>query len=145
MDANTQLQQASELIKQKRYHEAKSILVMVDHPTAREWLAKIDTLLNDPFMAQSQQPAYPPQQYPPQYNAVPPKSYIGASMGLFLFYFFFWIPGIIFNIMYINEANRIQKETGQTPAGVGCLYIMLLPNILVCGLIIVAIATSGSR
>lgn len=151
MDVNSKLQYASDLIKQKRYQEARNVLVNIDHPTAKQWLAKIDSILQDPFAGQTSQPTYPPQQYqqqaayPPQYNPALQKSYIGASMGLFVFYVLFWLPGIIFNIMYINEANRIKKETGQTPAGTGCLYLMLLPNLLICGLIIVAIASSGSR
>jgi type VI secretion system protein VasI len=35
---------ARELIQEKRYDEARAILVTVDHPTAREWLARIDNL-----------------------------------------------------------------------------------------------------
>lgn len=33
---------ARELIKEKRYPEARAILKTIDHPTAREWLAKLD-------------------------------------------------------------------------------------------------------
>ncbi|RMF82796.1 MAG: hypothetical protein D6737_00605 [Chloroflexi bacterium] len=36
--------EARDLIKQKRYQEARAILVHVDHPTAQEWIAKIDQL-----------------------------------------------------------------------------------------------------
>lgn len=36
--------EAKELIKQKRYDEARFILKTVDHPTAQEWLAKIDQI-----------------------------------------------------------------------------------------------------
>jgi len=148
MDVNSQLKSASDLIKQKRYQEAKNILVTIDHPTAKQWLAKIENILmDDPFAGQTSTPIFPSQQYQqqnymPQYNPALQKSYIGASMGLFVFYVLFWLPGIIFNIMYINEANRIKKETGQTPAGMGCLYLMLLPNLLICGLIISAVVSS---
>jgi 4a-hydroxytetrahydrobiopterin dehydratase len=34
--------QARELIKQKRFDEARAMLHSIDHPTAREWLAKLD-------------------------------------------------------------------------------------------------------
>ncbi|PJF39620.1 MAG: hypothetical protein D6737_00610 [Chloroflexi bacterium] len=34
--------EARNLIKQKRYQEARAILVHIDHPTAKEWIAKID-------------------------------------------------------------------------------------------------------
>jgi hypothetical protein len=36
---------ARELITQKRYDEARKILETVDHPTARMWLRKLDTLV----------------------------------------------------------------------------------------------------
>ncbi len=45
-----QLLRARSLIEQKHYTEARSILVGIDNPTAREWVAKIDKLaLGDPF------------------------------------------------------------------------------------------------
>lgn len=40
--AREKMQRARELIEAKRYDEARRILRTVDHPTAREWLAKID-------------------------------------------------------------------------------------------------------
>jgi hypothetical protein len=146
MDNNSQMQLARDLIKQKRYQEARNILIKINHPTAKEWIVKIDDILDDPFSGQIQKPTkplqiYPKQSYQPQYNSVSEKSYIGASMGLFLFYMFFWLPGLIFNIMYLNEANRVKEQTGKTPAGMGCLQLMLLPNLLVCFLIILAVVS----
>jgi len=38
------LQEARSLIKEHRYDEARHILIKVDHPTAREWLAKLDKI-----------------------------------------------------------------------------------------------------
>lgn len=35
---------AKELIQEKRYDEARAILQTIDHPTAREWLAKLDKI-----------------------------------------------------------------------------------------------------
>jgi hypothetical protein len=32
--------------------------------------------------------------------------------------------------MFINEANRVQKETGRTPSGVGCLWATLIASIV---------------
>lgn len=42
--AKEQMEAARELIKAKRYNEARGILRNVDHPLAQEWLAKIDQL-----------------------------------------------------------------------------------------------------
>lgn len=39
-----QMAKAKDLIKQKRYAEARRILVKIDSPTAREWLAKLDKI-----------------------------------------------------------------------------------------------------
>lgn len=44
-----QLQQARDLITQKKYHEARSILLWMDHPTAKAWLAKLDQIAPDSF------------------------------------------------------------------------------------------------
>lgn len=35
---------AREMIKEKRYDEARALLKTVDHPTARDWLAKLDKI-----------------------------------------------------------------------------------------------------
>jgi tetratricopeptide (TPR) repeat protein len=40
--------QARELIRDKRYDEARALLREIDHPTAREWLAKLDKLAPEP-------------------------------------------------------------------------------------------------
>lgn len=38
---------AKELIQEKRYAEARAILKTIDHPTAREWLKKLDEIAPD--------------------------------------------------------------------------------------------------
>jgi len=43
-----QLIQARDLIKQKRYHDARVILQHIDHPTAQEWLGKLNRLAPPP-------------------------------------------------------------------------------------------------
>ena len=88
MDIQAQMQQASELIKQKRYEEAKAILIQIDDPTAKSWLIKIEAILDDPFEA-VQIPQTPPQnlfaspnpymqqqQTPPQNPYVSPNPYM---------------------------------------------------------------------
>src|SRR5687768_7822913 len=42
--AQDQLMRAKELIEQRRYSEARSILQGLDHPKAREWLGKLDSI-----------------------------------------------------------------------------------------------------
>lgn len=48
MTVKEKLVQARDLIKEKRYDEARSILKQVDHPMATEWLNKIDMLAPAP-------------------------------------------------------------------------------------------------
>jgi len=47
MPKREMMQQASQLIKQKRYDEARRILKAVDHPKAKEWLARLDSIAPD--------------------------------------------------------------------------------------------------
>jgi len=42
--SKAKMQAAKELIEEKKYDEARSILATVDHPTAREWEKKLDLL-----------------------------------------------------------------------------------------------------
>ncbi len=46
--AREQLERARDLIKAKRYDEARAILQNIDHPTAQKWLEKLDEL-DSPF------------------------------------------------------------------------------------------------
>src|SRR5215469_455613 len=84
---------------------------------------------------------YPPNQYPsgpmqpygqpqPQVIYTQNQSFTGKAVIAYLLYFLGYVPGLIFNIMFINEANRVQKETGRTPSGVGCLWATLIASIL---------------
>ncbi len=60
------------LLDQKKYDEAKTILIGVDHPTAQKWLEQIDRLLakestskQRPSSTQSKPTTYPPPNIPP--------------------------------------------------------------------------------
>lgn len=44
MSIKDQLQQASTLIRAKRFEEARALLVNIDHPKAKEWLAKLNQM-----------------------------------------------------------------------------------------------------
>jgi hypothetical protein len=57
------------------------------------------------------------------------QSFTGKAVVAYLLYFLGYVPGLIFNIMFLNEANRVQKETGRTPSGVGCLWATLIASV----------------
>lgn len=71
------------------------------------------------------------------------KSYVGAAfLTLVLYYIGFYILGLILNVVYLSEANRIQRTTGVSPSGKGCLTTLLffhfwLPLILCVVLVLV--------
>lgn len=74
------------------------------------------------------------------------KSYITAAVLTLILYFLLWIPGLIANIMYLTEARRMQGIAGQSLPGVGCLWILLLlnvvlPLVLVCLVAAMTLAT----
>ena len=85
------------------------------------------------YYARPQPGYYPPQPAPAYYPApgqpaygVPSQSvyfqnvsFTGKAVVAFLLYFLGYIPGLIFNILFLNEAHRVGNETGKAPAGVG--------------------------
>lgn len=52
--SKTKFLAARELIKEKKYAEARAILNTIDHPTARAWLSKLDELESQPRKQRSQ-------------------------------------------------------------------------------------------
>ena len=46
MNTKERMKQAYELIQERRYQEAKKILQKIDHPRAREWIAKLENSKN---------------------------------------------------------------------------------------------------
>jgi len=70
------------------------------------------------------------------------KSYVSAAVITFVAYIFFWLPGLIFNIMYINDARRTQEIAGHSLPGVGCLWALLIINLL--GLVLLMLFFCGT-
>ena len=72
-DVRSKMEQAKNLIKAKRYDEARLILQKIDNPTAHRWLEKLDEIemFGAPISASRVIPE-PPQQAPmrrPSYAA----------------------------------------------------------------------------
>ncbi len=93
----------------------------------------------------AQPPTYPPQypQYAPQYP--PPlgyqapqsqsvyfqnQSFTTKAVIAFLLYWLGYVPGLTFNIMFLMEAHRVQRETQRTPSGLGCLWATLVGGLI---------------
>ena len=65
------------------------------------------------------------------------KSFTTPAIITLVLYFVLWLPGLIANIVYLNEANNVQRLSGRAPEGKGCLIAMLvvfvaLPILLFC-------------
>jgi len=58
-----------------------------------------------------------------------------------------WVPGLIANIVFLREANAVQRETGVAPAGRGCLIAQLAivgAFFGIVGLLFIVIAATGN-
>jgi hypothetical protein len=87
-------------------------------------------------------PTYPLQPYPAQQPKVIStryQSFTGKAVIALLLYFLLYIPGLIVNIMFIGEANRVRKETGQAPSGLGCLWTTLIVSIIPLATVLVIV------
>jgi len=57
------------------------------------------------------------------------KDFTSSAILTFFLYLLFFIPGLIFNIMYLREAERVQRLAGRKPTGMGCLQLLLIVNL----------------
>ena len=152
------LKQASNLIREKRYIEAKAILSTIsDHPKAQAWVARIDDIMADDDLFEDDDPF---ENEKPKLNTVnvhksdsktvnvdkaknddfsaqvhinvtrPPRNYTITSIFVLILYFLFWFPGFITNIIMLNEAQKIYKDSGEHPNGIGCLWVLFIVNLL---------------
>jgi hypothetical protein len=53
------------------------------------------------------------------------RSYTLQAVIALIMYTLFWIPGLVLNIVFLNQANKDQGETGKAPEGKGCLVWLL--------------------
>lgn len=59
------------------------------------------------------------------------RSFYGpALLTLALYWFTFWIGGLIANLVYLNSASNAQKLSGVSPEGKGCLWLLLIVHVV---------------
>ncbi len=76
------------------------------------------------------------------------KSFTVKAVATLVLYWLFWFPGLVANVLFLNEAKRAQEIAGEDLPGVGCLTLLLWSNLLVIALIlfgIFAVAGVSSR
>lgn len=80
---------------------------------------------------------------PPQPVYFRNMSFTGKAVVAFLLYWLGYVPGLIFNIMFLNEANNVKKEIGRTPEGMGCLWATLIASLAPLVLFLTICASLG--
>jgi hypothetical protein len=141
--AESKLETARQLIIEKQYDAARAVLETIsDHPKAREWLAKLDDVapqqkrkLSD-LLEDEDDPFYY-EDKPKRIEVTrPQRDYTNTAILVLILYWVMWLPGLIVNIITLNEANQVERETGRRPEGKGCLVALLwfnvIPAILTC-------------
>lgn len=139
--AESKLETARQLIIEKQYDAARAVLETIpDHPKAREWLAKLDEVapqekrkLAD--LMDEDELFYDDRPHPVNVTR-PQRDYTNTAILVLILYWLMWLPGLIVNIITLNEANQVERETGRRPEGKGCLVALLwfnvIPAILTC-------------
>jgi len=69
------------------------------------------------------------------------KSFTGKAVATLVLYIVMWFPGLVANVLFLNEAKKAEQAAGQSLPGVGCLTFLLWFNILGSLLTIVLIAS----
>ena len=74
------------------------------------------------------------------------RSFTTHAVITLVLYCVLWIPGLIANIVYLQEARKIERITGRSPEGMGCLWALLivvcLPLLAICAWLAIAVAAS---
>ena len=74
------------------------------------------------------------------------KSFVGKAWMSWAFYVFgVGILGLIFNIIYLREANKVQNISGQSPPGKGCLIYLLVVNLIGAAIALILIIATGGE
>jgi hypothetical protein len=84
-------------------------------------------------------------------KAVVGKNYTFHAVVALVAYTFMWIPGLMLNVVFLNQANKDQNDAGKAPEGKGCLLWLLwvfgiIPFVTIVLLIVIAtLFASGSE
>lgn len=72
------------------------------------------------------------------------KSFVGKSfITLALYYFGFYIAGLIANILFMNDAKRTKQIIGHSPPGYGCLVFLFITHIVIPLIFLILIIITG--
>jgi hypothetical protein len=143
---------ARELMAKGDYYAARAILEKIaDHPQAVGLLSTIDQIApkgkkrkrsladlieDDPYnqeqFLRNEEPVFVKRKS----SALEGKDYTLTAFFILIAYWAFWPIGFITNIMQLGEARRLQEHLGYKPKGLGCLWMLLIFNLVTCAGII---------
>jgi hypothetical protein len=69
------------------------------------------------------------------------KSYIAPAVLVGYLYTLFYLPGLIVNILYLNEAKHMEQVAGEKLPGTGCLATLMWAGLLVAAGVILLVWT----
>lgn len=136
VDPRFEMEQAKNLIKAKRYDEARAILQRLNNPTAQRWIEKLDEIemFGAPIEAGTARISTPPnmQAYPSR-NA---QQLLQAAISVFLHHD--WTVSSQFNDMVHVEKKR-------APSSLGAAALIVLFGLIGMCIVLLAIANSKTE
>lgn len=54
------------------------------------------------------------------------KNYVSNAFIVLILYFVFYLPGLIFNIVWLREIKSVKMQSGTYPSGTGCLTVLYI-------------------
>ncbi len=94
-----QMRKAKQLIQQKRYEDARALLITIDHPKAEVWLNRLNQISNAAPLTQTA-------------ASTTDKSFTGKLFLTILLLLFWIFPGIIALAIFGPEAKRYPDAPG---------------------------------
>ena len=98
------------------------------------------------FSSQQAPPRSPTFDYRVQQQATAAeRSFLTEAIVVLVCYLIFWFPGLIANIVFLREAQQVERATSRSPSGKGCLVALLvifglLPALSFCLFFFVALS-----
>jgi len=71
------------------------------------------------------------------------KSFTGKAFLTWFLYWLLWFPGMIMNLVFLSEARRVTRLTGESPPGTGCLWLLIWTHLILPLLLVFVGVTMG--
>jgi hypothetical protein len=116
-------------------------------PTAKPDMPKpasIQAAPKPPAPAAAQQQPQPSMGRELEVALAAQKSFTGRAFITWILYWIFYVPGLVMNLVWWNEAKSVKKVTGRSPSGMGCLTFLLIVHIILPIILIILFIFAGA-